>query len=288
MTPLMAALNKLTAAADGLIASRLTQSQRKALDDFARHTGAIRKQRKGNGTLYRISKPAVIQQKQQILSPLQVPDAELPQRAANIGQSRTSKGAQHQHSCCYVLLKAKGNVSWQNNGHKLNLTERTRHEGAACLQIGNTDSDDWTSQQPLWLIENQALFDRTDWLTAPNATLIWYRGQLQDQLIDWLAAKHRSPQLIHFPDYDGVGLNNYTRLKAQLGEKVDFWFMPHWQRKLARYGSNSLYKKTANYLDNAYRQLTPHFASDQSLQLLFRQLQQQGLALEQEAVWLPA
>jgi len=61
----------------------------------------------------------------------------------------------------------------------LPLAAHTRDFGAACLRI--TPDDDWHTDAPLWLIENQALFDRTDWLPpGPAVKLLYYNGQLSD------------------------------------------------------------------------------------------------------------
>ena len=50
--------------------------------------------------------------------------------------------------------------------------------------------DDWHTAAPLWLIENQALFDDTSWLPAgAGGTLCYYSGQLSGLLLNWLAER---------------------------------------------------------------------------------------------------
>ena len=53
----------------------------------------------------------------------------------------------------------------------------------------------------LWLVENQALFDRTDWLPeGTQATLLYYGGQLDGRLLSWLGHRPRFPsQVILLP-----------------------------------------------------------------------------------------
>lgn len=287
MKPLLTALQKLCDAPDGLIASRLTARQKDALDDFARRTGAVIRKAKGAGSLYWQAKPQVVAQQLEQLSPLATAPHNLPQRAVNIGRGRSSKSAHHGHAISYLLLRAKGAVSWHNGASSLDVTHATQEQGAACLAIDSAVVDQWHTSAPLWLVENQAVFDCLDWLPDTNASILWYRGQLPDSLIDWLAAHSRAPAIVHFPDYDGVGLINYARLKERLGDAATLWLMPGWQQKLQRFGNHDIFLNTAQYLPAASKRLKPYLATDPDLKALFELLQTTGLALEQEAVWLP-
>lgn len=250
-----------------------------------------------------------------------------PIRAHNIGHRRDSKAGRHAHDAGYVLLKAafprrnsvmppssgqpesgsdspwgashiamtvpdsvpagqgtsSAPLDWHAPTRNLHppLAAHTRDFGAACLRI--TPDDDWHTDAPLWLIENQALFDRTDWLPpGPAVTLLYYNGQLSDLLVRWLAARPRGSRLIHFPDYDGIGLANFARLHAQLGDACHFWLMPGWADSLQRYGSHALWLRTLDPFLRVRPDLPSHLAP------LLTQMELNGLALEQEAVWLTA
>lgn len=206
-----------------------------------------------------------------------------PIRAHNIGHRRDSKAGRHAHDAGYVLLKATGPLDWHAPTRDLHLplAAHTRDFGAACLRI--TPDDDWHTDAPLWLIENQALFERTDWLPpGPAVTLLYYNGQLSDLLVRWLAARPRGSRLIHFPDYDGIGLANFARLHAQLGDACHFWLMPGWADSLQRYGSHALWLRTLDPFLRVRPDLPGHLAP------LLTQMELNGLALEQEVVWLTA
>ena len=287
---LRAALLKLHGK-EALPASQFSAKQRQALDDFIRRTGALICQRQGRGDLYRVSDAQLFATHLQALSPqvLMQSTADLPQRAQHIAYARGSKAGSHQHDHYYPLLKAVGDgVSWHNPtlGHSLPLSQLTQAFGAASLCIA-TD-DDWHSEQPLWLIENQALFDRSDWLPpATKASLLYYGGQIDGRLLAWLASGHlgqkpRASKVVLFPDYDGVGLANFARLYAQLGDACEFWLRPGWPIKLARDGSQKLWRDTFKYFTPAVAQLPDY------LKPLTDQMRQTALALEQEAVWLAA
>ena len=280
---LRAALRKLHDQ-PSLPASQFTAAQRSALDRFARQTGAITCQRQGRGDVYRVSDPRLFDTHLSALSPQvgMLSTDDLPLRAQHIAHARDSKARTYQHECYYPLLKAIGEkVLWRQGerGSELPLSQLTHHFGATSLRIETGDT--WQSGQPLWLVENQALFDRTDWLpVGTQATLLYYGGQLDGRLLAWLGQRPRASRVVLFPDYDGVGLTNFARLYAQLGDTCECWLMPDWQSKLARYGSQRLWQDTFREFTSAVLQLPDYLGP------LTEQMRQFGLALEQEAVWL--
>ena len=281
---LRAALLKLQAKSP-LPASQFTAAQRMALDQFARQTGAVNCLRQGRGDVYSVCDQAVFDAHVTQLSPQVAPSIaeQLPLRAQHVAHARDSKARRHQHGMYYPLLKAVGGaVSWHeaDRDAELALSAATCDFGAASLRIQPDDA--WHTVQALWLVENQALFDRTDWLPeGTQATLLYYGGQLDGRLLSWLGQRPRASRIILFPDYDGVGLANFARLYEVLGDACECWLMPQWESKLARYGSNRLWRDTLRYFIGAVDHL-PDYMRD-----LIEQMQRSGLALEQEAVWLP-
>ena len=269
-----------------LTASQFTPTQRVALDRFARQTGAIRCQIQGRGDLYYISDQGLFDTHFIALSPqTNHPLAEdLPSRAKNIAHARNSKTGMHQHEFFYLTLKAVGSdVCWMNHfqNKKLPLSQLTQDFGAASLAISPEDA--WHTEQPLWLGENQALFDQTNWLEPnTNASILYYGGQLNGRILHWLSTQPRAVKIMVFPDYDGIGLANFARLYALFGEQCECWLMPDWEKKLLQYGNHATWKKTRRFL-NEDQLLLPEYLTP-----LILKMRQTGLALEQEAVWLPA
>lgn len=282
---LTGALEKLRR--DGRVtASALTKAQKTALDNFARGTGCIQETMVGRGAVYRIVNDKALDTYWRQLRPReedQLPD-DLPQRSFNIASSRDSKSTNPGHDTYYLLLKSAGaGVSWSNDNSTLDLTAASNNYGAAALGI--TTNDDWASEQPLWLVENQKLFDSLDWLPpGTTASVAYYGGQLNNLLIEWLSKASRTKQVILFPDYDGVGLVNYARLKSKLGEKCSFWLMPGWKLLLKEFGSNRIWLDNFGDFESAKNRLRE--MDDPELQQLMNEMQKEAMALEQEAVWL--
>ena len=272
-------------------ASAFTAAQRLALEDLGHRTGALRVRLQGRGSVYQVVNLEILTSHLQNLRPQHADeiDPTIPNRAANIAQSRSSKGRAHGHDLHYLLIKSiSDGVVWRgqskNSDHVFDLSEATQTAGAGVLAI--REDDDWVSDEPLWLIENQALFDRLDWLpSGSHGTVAYYAGQLPGRLLNWLAHRPRAPQVIIFPDYDGVGLLNYARLLEVCRSPCTFWVMPDWQSLLKKYGSNVIWQNTQSDFEVACPRLRAAHAPEVVLELC-RELSKQGLALEHESVWL--
>ena len=160
---LLAALEKLRESHTGsLPASVLSSAQRRSLESFAQTTKSVQMRPSGRGVVFEITQPAIVDKHRRELSPLErlELDGDLPNRAKNIATSRSSKSQDHLHDVHYLLLKAgKGSVTWVDDaGHQLDLREMTDQQGAAAFAIRENNS--WATDGVLWLVENQALFDR--------------------------------------------------------------------------------------------------------------------------------
>ena len=209
------ALEKLLSAGGNTAATGFTARQRIELDLFLRQTGALRLVSNGRGARYETADSRLVRSHLDVLRPsAQVDlDPDLPQRANNIARMRDSKGHRHGHATGYLLLKAIGeNVTWTRPGcQAFDVAAATAIAGLAAVAI--TPADGWTTEQPVWLVENQALFDRTDWMPPGTyGSLVYYGGQLSNLFLEWTAQGPRGENIIFFPDYDGVGLLNYARL----------------------------------------------------------------------------
>lgn len=285
---LITALEKLIGNAKPAPFSLFTASQRDALNELLRKTGVIRSKPQGAGWVYEIVNAQLLQEHLKTLRPHASTDLEdsLPKRAANIAKTRNSKGGRHNHDCYYLLIKPIGsNVIWRHDdGRVLNLSEISEISGAGVLAIQSDDS--WHTDLPFWMVENQALFDRLDWM-PPNSkgTITYYAGQLNGQLLNWLSMRKRAPQIVFFPDYDGVGLLNYAKLLESARCPCAFWLIPGWQQLLKNYGNNAVWQNTRSDFESALARFENTQICDE-LRQFCKTLSSNGLALEHEAVWL--
>lgn len=281
------ALVKLQDSGGECLGSRFTPSQKRVLDEFLRRTACVTKLRQGNGFVYHISNSPVFEQHLRELRP----DADSanqahPVRAQNLALTRSTKGRKSSHAASYRLLKATmPGVTWNSDRELLDLWQLTSIAGALAIDISQNETP-LATDSPLWLVENQGLLDDTSWVPEGlHGSVLYYQGQLSERLIEWLCGKKRSPRILFFPDYDGVGLENYARLRIALGEDIELWLMPDWKRKLERYGDPLVWRNTLKYVASAEEKLGSYQEPEEVLEL-FEALKLSGKALEQEAVFL--
>lgn len=283
------ALIKLEDSGGECLGSRFTPTQKRVLDEFLHRTACVTKLRQGNGFVYRISNSPVFEQHLRELRP----DADSanqahPVRAQNLAFTRSTKGRKSLHAASYRLLKATmPGVNWNSDRELLDLWQLTSIAGALAIDISRNETP-LATDSPLWLVENQGLLDDTSWVPESlHGSLLYYQGQVSERLIEWLCEKKRSPRILIFPDYDGVGLENYARLRKVLGDDVELWLMPDWKRKLERYGNSEVWRNNLKYVANAEASLNLDQEPDEVLELI-EALKLSGKALEQEAVFLVA
>jgi hypothetical protein len=291
--PLAAALSRLHRSDGPVPASQFTPAQREALRGFLhRSQGAIRQSTQGRGAVYEIVRPDAIELELRRLLPGAVEP--LPEsitgRGRNIAQARNSKVGVQAHQRSYLLVKAVApDAAWYSaRKGRLDVAAWCRVAGAAALEIA--PEDDWCTDQPLWLVENMAVFERMDWLpSGASGSLVYYGGNLTRLQLAWLARRQRTPEILHFPDYDGVGLQNYANLLEAAFDPVRLWLMPGWRDLLRRFGNSRIWQENRPRFDAVARNLAQRDPPlDPEVANLLQELRSSGLALEQEAVWLPA
>ncbi len=281
------ALIKLKDSGGECLGSQFTPSQKRVLDEFLRRTACVIKLRQGNGFVYRISNSPVFEQHLRELRPgSDSANQAHPVRAQNLALTRSTKGRKGSHAASYRLLKATiQGVTWNCEGELLDLWQLTSIAGALAIDISQNETS-LATDSPLWLVENQGLLDDTSWVPEGlHGSVLYYQGQLSERLMQWLCGKKRSPRILIFPDYDGVGLENYARLRKALGDSIELWLMPDWKRKLERYGNSEVWRNNLKYVASAEESLNLDQEPDEVLELI-EALKLSGKALEQEAVFL--
>lgn len=283
--PLLKALIALSEAPNGeLLSGRLTRPQRQALEQFRAASRCISTRRQGAGLLYVVEDEARLKVEIDALSPGHGVDlSDAPSRARNIALRRDSKAGASALDVHYLPIKAIGpGVAWAGVDQELSLSA-VPHPHAASLGI--SPGSPWTSTTQLLLVENRELFDVLSWVPADfRGTVAWYGGEAPGWLLSWLGEKHRCPSVLHFPDFDGVGLSTFVKLRKLSLSPVDLYLPGNWKRLLRRFGNRDVFTRTLPRFEAVFSALC---AIDPAYAELARELRQAGLALEQESVLVP-
>lgn len=132
-------------------------------------------------------------------------------------------------------------------------------------------------------VENPTVFIRHDWAAAGVDLAIATYGRMSRRLIDWLAsASMRDSVVVHYGDYDPVGLGEFCRLEASLGDRADLFIPAGIERLFSKYCDRELLSRSAGLLPALQR--SPH----KGVQGLLRLMAEFGGALEHEALLIEA
>lgn len=121
----------------------------------------------------------------------------------------------------FVLLRAFGDAqvvtAMSKCKVKVDAPEITRQTGcvALTLQEAGNGAELPFIQGNVATVEGPELFYRFDWATVDVSVAILTNGRMSDRLLSWVTSPMIEGRLIHFGDYDPVGLDEYRRLKER-------------------------------------------------------------------------
>lgn len=244
------------------------------------NSGVIDKKRAGSGNKLILRQPDVVAGAVQSRFPqLEIAD-DIPQRAKAILQARDSKVGDKRHSQFILPLRAHNPTLWQNQEHVLPLDEHTHRYGCASLLLH--PDDQWHTDKPLALLENQECFFNSEQLynAANDWSFAYYSGMISEKLLNWLANKRRAEKIIHYPDFDPIGLMNYQKLteRVQRIYDVELAVPSNFEELLTTFGNDKIYLKNRSKMASLLN------TEDITIRKIATILQKHGLGLEQEVI----
>jgi hypothetical protein len=136
------------------------------------------------------------------------------------------------------------------------------------------------------LVENPKVFAQFERLRLPAGLVIRSGGgYVSQRLLDWLAGQGGPDfSLLHLPDYDPVGMTEFTRLRARLGERARLYLPENMAALFARFSSRGILGKGNNraMLAALRKSKLPEVRRVVAL------IDSNNACLEQEALLLPA
>lgn len=239
-------------------------------------SGAVAIEKSGSGSRFVAMDPAAVESIVRRYRPEDAPDSGLSPRAAAIRRSRDSKRAVSDTPHIVLLRAVEDDATFVSPGKILDVAELTRSYGVAALAVQT--NDEWSTPQPLALVENQEVFFHFDRLPASRdcGCVLYYAGHVSTRLHEWLCARPRAPQLLFCPDYDPVGLVEYLRLRRRLADTVRLLVPDGFEELLRTYGKPALLADQRRYLAGLRADGEP------KVQKLLDLMQKHGAGLEQE------
>jgi hypothetical protein len=207
-------------------------------------------------------------------------------RAQSIARRRSSKatGSGIGAGVLHLRAMADGRGTATVNGVNFPVRELTAQHGvAACIVRADTRFE-FTGQTVL--IENLECFLNAERILPDASIFLNGAGRLSDQLIACLARSTFLPApVLHFPDYDPVGLSDYLRLRAMLGQRVCLFTPPDIERRFTALADRRLISDKPRNRALLEKLLPTTWPCPES-QRVFSLIKESGAGLEQESLLL--
>ena len=149
------------------------------------------------------------------------PDVEMGRdessRASGVARFRDSKTFAS-NTPEIISVKAWAEEALLKDGQPVGCVRASSEHGVFSFML----TKNYFLRGPCALVENPVVFAQFDRLNLPVGLVIRSgAGYVSQRLMDWLAANDTPDfSLLHLPDYDPVGLTEFTRLRARLGRRV--------------------------------------------------------------------
>ena len=253
---------------------------------FGEQKGCFSIEKNGRGRNFKISNQLILQNEINRLTP----DVDLNSasyRAKNLAVNNDTKAGQTTLQFSHFHCKAIGEqICIENNGLIQDVSTVTKCLGGFNISIED-NSGGIKCNSNLILIENQQLLDDINWLPKGwNGVLLYYGGNIHGRLLNWLK-KCSFKEIIIFPDYDSVGISNFSRLKAEIPFAQWFW-IDNWEHLLKKYGKADLWNESKQFssFNNLWKNFEENTFPDVELKHLMQKMREFGKGLEQEIVLL--
>jgi len=212
------------------------------------------------------------------------PDAQTfsdaPSRIVGVARFRDSKVMANNAAEIVCMRAWKGGVLFRDET-SVDVEAATREHGVFAISLG--DHSPYSLRGPCALVESPVVFAFIEHFNLPFDLAIYGHGRVSNRLLDWLA-QTSGPDftLLHLPDYDPAGLNEFTRLHAWLGKRVSLHHPADLPSRFARFSKRSLLDgdNSQALLKNLRRSHAPEIRPVLDL------IEKHNAGLEQEALFL--
>jgi|GEM_PF-2323224 len=201
-------------------------------------------------------------------------------RGNNLAMSRDSKRGVQGLDYFPISVRAHGMPSGlapEDQVAMASIIDATRRYGAVQLHLGvpgmATGRLDPTLPKGLRLmtVENPTNFDSSSLLSTEADVFLFCGsgGRMREAFIEWVAAQ--APiEVVHFGDYDPVGLQEFGRLTKRFPEKARFHLLPGLEDLFQTLSNRSLMDLNNNRAILASLEKGLHPTADQVLDLILR------------------
>lgn len=161
---------------------------------------------------------------------------------------------------------------------ELSVGQLSDDAGGAAIQLSSRSR--WTFAGTVLVVENADVFWQYEIVLPDTDLAVFASGNLSARLVDWLASPEMQDcNIIHWGDYDPVGVCEYLRLADACAGRVEPFAPMDVDALLPVYGKRSLVTRQAQYLERLRNKL-----SDRYVARMIRLFDAHRRGLEQEVL----
>lgn len=234
--------------------SAVSATQRKELRPLLA-TGVLMQERSGGGQRLVVANASVLKRFARQRYPSGI--AEAAEAARNAHALSPAAGVHHfrdakrgVQSADMLLLRGQPASTLTCGGTPIPVGDLTAIAGATAVVLEADRAVSMTGT--LAIVENQTAFLRAHALGVPFDVALYGSGRLSKRVLTWLGSPSmQEVAIVHCPDYDPVGLSEYSRLHACCGDRVRLHCPANIEHFIQTYGKPSLYQKNIGQLPAA-------------------------------------
>lgn len=260
-----------------LPASSLSKADRKRLQSLF-DAGVIEEVRAGAGRRLVVTNQTALRAFAQSLYPsgLEGYDGELPAKSRAVVERRDSKKSKGENPTT-LLVRGFNGCAFRKDALRLPVADWTANAGVAALSLNFIDG--WSFRGTLGLVENLETFWHIEKIAPFVDLAIFNEGRLGADILDWLNfSEMTGTRIVHFPDYDPVGMDEYLRFKKACPERTELFRPPFLEELFPRYGKAQLLHDSCAILARLRK------TTDSDVRYVVELMDRFGVGLEQEAL----
>jgi hypothetical protein len=204
---------------------------------------------------------------------------ELGNRVNGIARFRDSK-ALPSDTHEIVCLRAWREGVLTVGGQPADVASATAQYGVFSFLLDATRND-YSLRGGCALAENPVIFTRFEHLRMQIGAVLYGHGRISNRALEWLANNSdQGFELVHLPDYDPAGLNEFERLRVRLGGRVRLHLPADLDERFARFSNRALLQAP----NSRAMLLSLRRSGSTEIQQVLRLIEQHNAGLEQEAL----
>lgn len=198
-------------------------------------------------------------------------------RSNAITQSRDAKKAKVTDAEILPLRAGNCVDILSRDGKMLPLVEWCNLAGVAAVRLD--EAFQWTGSGVIAVVENLEVFLHFEKLGFETDLIYYAAGRLSERVLRWLSSPGmQSCQIVHFGDYDPVGVDEYLRLKKVCPGRVKMYVPDNLEALLSQYGKTVLLEDSKAILSRL------RMEKDETTRHLVSLMDRHNCGLEQEAL----